>query len=340
MIFAAFALVAFGLSECVTSTETQSYYGFNDTFYSYYTSNNGYYSTDIFDSSQCTIETDRIWRDSNFNDKVKDIYDYDLYYSDPDACIIDVATGLDHCTYDLSVLPEEVINQFETLCHSYDGVFYLENHTNPYIVTDANESVNGTSVFIESPQCYGLCTEDEVRDYFGATNLTLSAPSYGSERVNCTLETERTLVDYAERIPSAVTEIFDDESLCSDSTGALICHRDFSVLPIELIKVAEDECHDVGGVFYSIDGRTLIVGDEVVETITALPYCFGTCSEDQLIYLLEREAGIMNVKLTKEPNFTKEPNEEPPKEDTSSTSYMAWKVLASVLPIALLVFHL
>ena len=102
-------------------TEAQFYYTFNDT----------YYPNHIFDSSQRTIETDRIWRDSDFNDKLKDIYDYNLYYSNPDACIIDDATGLDHCTYDLSALLEEVINQAETLCHSYDGVFYLENRTHP-----------------------------------------------------------------------------------------------------------------------------------------------------------------------------------------------------------------
>ena len=168
-----------------------------------------------------------------------------------------------------------MINQAETLCHSYDGVFYLKHHTNPYIATDVGEIANGTSVFIESPQCFGLCTEDKVKDYFGATNITLSALSYGSERVNCTSETERILSQYSKRIPSPDFEIFDDESLCSNSTGANICNRDFSVLPIEVIALAEDEYHGLGGVFYSFDSKSIInyFAGEGVEILTAVPYC-------------------------------------------------------------------
>ena len=100
-----------------------------------------------------------------------------------------------------------------------------------------------------------------------------------------------------------------------------------------MITFVEDECHGLGGVFYSIDVRSSgKSGDEEMVAIdTAVPYCFGTCSEDQLVYLLlETKELVTNVKLSKEPN------DEPP----NKILHLAGAFLASVLPIASLVFHL
>ena len=76
-----------------------------------------------FPHPPCFIETQRIL-DSNFQEKLDEIIN-PYHPSDEEACIAEDTPLSPDCNYDFRDLPENVIDDAEALCTSFDGSFYL-----------------------------------------------------------------------------------------------------------------------------------------------------------------------------------------------------------------------